>query len=204
MKRLSYKATRLFAGGLFLLFFTLTLEAQVFIKNENVIDERAVKVIEAIGKELKEKTGMNTYVLALQSIGKTPLVSVEQNLTKDFTDPYILLSIVIKEHQVDIQASDDALKRFDKKGVLSPYPLNGTILPILGSKDGEDKASAAILNGYADITDQVAASYGIELINSVGNANKNVFNLLKVIFYSFSAITIGLIIYYKRKRKRGK
>ncbi len=202
MKKVYHSSTRVFAGGLFLLFFTLTLDAKVFITNENVIDKRAVERIETIGKELKEKTGITTHIVALQSLGKTPLITYEQNLSKSFPKPYILLSIVIKEHQVDIQASKDVLDKFDREGVLSPYPWSGTILPILASKDGEDKASAAILNGYGDIADQVAESSGIVLETSIGNANKNVINIIKVIFYSFCVITISMIIYFRRKKKR--
>ncbi len=180
------------------------LYGSVFLKNENIIDKRAVKQIELMGAELKQKTGINTHIVAIKSLGKIPLVKYEENLTKDFKSPYILLSIARDDKQVDIKASDDMLKRFDREGVLSPYPLNGTILPILADKKGEDKYSAAILNGYADIVDQVAQSYGIELVTSIGSANKTVINIIKVIFYSFAVITIGLIFYFKRKRRVGK
>ncbi len=203
MKKI-FKCTRLMASALFLLFFSSPLCADIFIKNDNIIDKRAVAKIETIGKELYEKTGINTHVVAVANMGGMSLAEYEKELIKTLKNPYILLLITIKEHKVDIQASKEMLSKFDKDGVLSPYPLTGTILPILGAKKGKDKPSAAILNGYADIADQVAQSYGIKLESSIGSSNKTVINIIKVIFYSFSVITIGIIIYRRRKRKYGR
>lgn len=204
MRRLFNKCTRLWTGTLFLLVFSTHSFSSVFLKNESIVDERAVKQIEIMGKELHQKTGVTTHVVAIKSLDKVPLVTYEENLAKDLKPPFILLALSKNDQQVDIKASSDVLDKFDREGILSPYPLNGTILPILASKKGEDKYSAAILNGYADIVDQVADSYNIQLKSSIGSANKNVINVLKVIFYSFCAITIGIIIYFKRKRKRGR
>lgn len=192
------------AGALFLLVFTTDTFSKVFLKNEDIVDKRAVEQIEIMGEELKQKTGISTYVVAIKSLDKVPLVTYEESLTKDLKSPFILLALSRDDQQVDIKASADVLDKFDKEGILSPYPLNGTILPILASKKSEDKYSAAILNGYADIVDQVADSYNLELKSSIGSANKNVINILKTIFYSFSVITIAIIFYYKRKRKNAR
>lgn len=192
------------AGALFLLVFSTDAFSKVFLQNEGIVDKRAVNQIEIMGAELKQKTGISTYVVAIKSLDKVPLVKYEENLAKDLKSPFILLALSRDDHQVDIKASASVLDKFDKEGILSPYPLNGTILPILASKKGKDKYSAAILNGYADIVDQVASSYNFELKSSIGSANKTVINILKVIFYSFSVITIAIIFYYKRKRKNAR
>lgn len=200
MKRLNIKRVYFLIGTFFLFLITTNCSANIFIKNENIIDERAVKQIELIGKELKEKTGVNTYIIAINSLNKAPLITYEQNLSKTLTEPFILLSLVKEDKQVDIFCSKDMNDKFDKEAILSPYPLNGTILPILASKKGKDKYSAAILNGYADIADQVAESYDINLKTSIGSANKTVINIIKIIFYSLTIFTIIIIIYRKRKR----
>lgn len=205
MKKCYSKCVRFLAGTLFLFsFVSSACEASVFIKNENIIDKRAVEKIEIIGKELKDKTGITTHIVAIKSLNNTPLVVYEENLTKNFKPPYILLSISQQDHQVDIKASKDTLDKFDRDGILSPYPWDGTILPILASKKGNDKYSAAILNGYADIADQVASSYNIELKSSIGSSNKVVIGIIKVIFYALVVATIGLMIYFKRKKRRGR
>ncbi len=190
--------------GATLLIFSTNAFCEIFLKNDGIVDKRAVEQIELMGKELKQKTGVNTYVFVANSLGEISLLDYEKNLTKSLKIPYILLSLVKKKTEVDIKASEDMLDKFDREGVLSPFPLNGTILPILGSKKGKDKVSAAILNGYADIVDQVASSYSIKLDSSIGSANKTVVNIVRAIFYSLSIISIGLVFYFKRKKKLAK
>ncbi len=200
MKRLKSKYS-LLVGAILL---TCNAHSKVFIKNEDIVDKRAVKQIELMGAELKQKTGVNTYVLAIKSLHKVKLVTYEANITKDFKSPYILLSLARNDKQVDIKASADMLKRFDRDGVLSPYPLKGTILPILGDKKGEDKYSAAILNGYADIVDQIANSYNIKLNSSIGSANKSVILIVKMIFYFLATISLVMYVYFRKKRSNGR
>ncbi len=200
MKKEFNKYTRYLTGVLFFSLFFSNAHGLVFLKNDSIIDSRAVKQIEIMGQELKEKTGVNTYIAAIRSLKGVPIVTYEQNLTKQLKSPYMLLVLARDDTQVDIVSSDDLKNKFDRDGVLSPYPWNGTILPILASKKGEDKYSAAILNGYGDVVDQIADSYDVKLDSSIGNANKIVIGILKVIFYSFLFLSIGILIYRKRKR----
>lgn len=199
MKRLYNKCTY-FLIGAFFLGLTTNCFGNVFLKNENIVDKRAVKRIEIMGKELKALTGISTYILAINSLQGNKIVLYEQNISKTLKKPYILLTLSKEDKQVDIISSDDVSDKFDKKGILSPYPWSGTILPILASKDAKDKYSAAILNGYGDIVDQIATSYDKKLNSSIGNANKSVIGILKFIFYAFCVISIGIVIYRKRKK----
>ncbi len=199
MKRFGIVRSLIFGATLFGL--SSNCLAGVFLKNEGIVDSRAVKQIELMGAELKQKTGVNTYVVAIKSLGKVRLVTYEENLAKDLKKPYILLALSKNDMQVDIKASADMLDKFDRAGVLSPYPLKGTILPILGDKKGKDKCSAALLNGFADIVDQVASSYSVKLDSSIGRANKNVILIIKAIFYFLAITSIVMVFYYKRKRK---
>ncbi len=199
MKISFQKYAHFLVGVLFFIIFSTTLSASVFLKNEGIVDKRAVEKMEIMGKELKEKTGVNTYVIAVKTFNGISIKQYEQNISKKLKQPFILLTLARDDMKVDIVHSGDMSKRFDKDGVLSPYPQSGTILPILASKKGNDKYSAALLNGYGDIVDQVSQSYGIKLKSSIGNANKTVINILKVIFYTLLLLSIGVIIYKKRK-----
>ena len=78
-------------------------------------------------------------------------------------------------------------------------PWRGTILPILSSKKG-DYFSAAMLNGYADLVEQIAQSKNIELKEAVGSSNKKTFGLLKIIFYGVIFWAAAVIISRKVKR----
>jgi hypothetical protein len=136
---------------------------------------------------------------------------------------------------VDIEVNDKNLyKYFDKEQVLSPVTsyvqafilaldyvrtwsdfkkimsnTGGSILPLLGVKSKkmslETKYSAAMFNGYLDISQQIARSKGVELGHGFdSDTNQNMFFLLKLFFYG--VIFYAIIMYirrqiYKRKHK---
>lgn len=180
-----------------LLFLLSTLEASVLFVNEEVVGEKSRPKIEALGNELYEKSGILTGVVALESLsGKT---KEEYFKELSLTPPFAIIFLTKKEHQVDILASSDVLKLFDKDAILSPLPWRGTILPILSSKKG-DYFSAAMLNGYADLVEQIAQSKNIELKEAVGSSNKKTFGLLKIIFYGVIFWAAAVIISRKVKR----
>lgn len=188
---------RVLSIATFLLFLLSTLEASVLFVNEEVVGEKSRPKIEALGKELYEKSGILTGVVALESLsGKT---KEEYFKELNLTPPFAIIFLTKKEHQVDILASSDVLKLFDKDAILSPLPWRGTILPILSSKKG-DYFSAAMLNGYADLVEQIAQSKNIELKEAVGSSNKKTFGLLKIIFYGVIFWAAAVIISRKVKR----
>lgn len=203
MKRLFLYSIRRLMGAIFILSYISTLHASAIYKNENIIGQRVVDKINQIANELKQKTGVNAYVMAIKSTNGLALVSYEEQISQNFKEPFFLLSLVLKEHQVDIIASQDVMQRFDKNAVLSPYPASGTIIPILADKKGDDKYSAALLNGFGDISDQIANSYNVKLSTSIGSANKFVLNIIRVIFYGTIIFAI-FFIYFKRKKRNGK
>jgi len=155
------------------------------------------------------------------------IVEFEKNLMKKFKEPTILLTFSELDSKVDILASDRSLyEYFNKEQVLSPVasPLQallmaifysnssdsffktihnygGTIIPLLAgkAKKGEllGKYAGSMFNGYADIAEQIAQSKKVVLKNAVGNTNKIVITVVKVIFYGI--LFMALVMYIKRK-----
>lgn len=193
-----------FVVALFLCFFGSLSFGKVVLQNDDVIGKRVVDKVEIMGKELRDRTGVNTYIAVTKTFDGKSIKSYENKFLDKMQKPFILLALASENHQVDIFASEDMLKRFDKDAVLSPYPWSGTIIPILTRKKGDDKYSAAILNGYADIVDQVADSYDVKLDSSIGNANKTVIGVIRFIFYGFIIAIIVIVLYYKRKKRVGR
>ena len=159
------------------------------------------------------------------------IADFEKTLGTELEEPYVLLTFVELRKEVEIFARPSSLyKDFNKKQVLSPNATfadalvtavmfgrswdnykemldnyGGTILPVLGEKTkGEDtlkKYSVAMYNGYADISDQIAASKGVNLSSSAGNGGKIFLDILRLVFYG--TILFALIIYIRNKiRKR--
>ena len=102
--------------------------------------------------------------------------------------------------------TENTEKLFDKEQILSPMPNRGSIIPILVNhkKDANMTGviNAAILNGYADIADQVAKSQGVELETSIGDTNRNFINALRYIFYGTLAFALFMYFYSRRKKKQ--
>ena len=105
------------------------------------------------------------------------------------------------EHKVEIFADEETIKLFNKEQILSPYPSSGSILPILSSKNGNDIYNASMLNGYADIVEQIAASKNIKLENAIGNQNKYALDMLRIIVYAMIAVTILVVLRAKFRRR---
>jgi len=163
----------------------------------------------------------------------TTVVDFEKDLVQSFNEPTVLLTFSALDQKVDILANPHSLYQyFDKKQILSPVAswlqsfflavffshswdefkstssnYGGTIIPILAQKAKKhqvnQKYSAAMFNGYADIVGQIADAKGVELEHGVKNTNKNALLLVKVFFYGF--ILYAIFRYLKlgfRKRRK--
>jgi hypothetical protein len=172
-------------------------------KDEVIFLEYVNTEVNAIGRELYQKSGISLYVAVLKELPEgMSIVDYEKEQIKELPKPAILLVISEFDKQIDIMARPQELYGlFDKKQILSPMPNSGTILPILTMKAKRtplsQKFGAAIQNGYTDLAEQIATSKKIALETIPGNANKEVFMVLRVLFYGM--ILYALYLYLKRK-----
>ncbi len=187
------------ASFIFILSLVASPVSNFIIKNEDVLPKKTVDKINEMGSELKEKTGINVYLAAIKNSHNAKIKEYEKNLTTSLQKPYILLTILLDSKKVDIVASDKAKGSFDREQVLSPWPWSGTIIPLLTSRSKDQKAAieAALLNGYADIVDQVASSYSVELKSSIGSGNKNTYLFVKLLFYGTLFLIFANFLYHK-------
>ena len=189
------------------LFVTAILQAKFIHKDELIKIDNFSSQVETIGQELFEKTGISLYMINIKAIENEMLIQTEQRIAQELQEPFILLSLSIgkaEQGKVDIYASNQMQTKFDRDQVLSPYPWSGTIIPIITSKkkgNPKEKYGAAMLNGYADIAEQVAYSYGVELKSALGNSNKITINIFRAIFYSVLILAFSYWIYRKFFRR---
>lgn len=185
-------------GGFFAIFLFLPL--RIFASNfvvfdEDILNEKVKNEIKLIGGEIYDKTGIFVGV----ALGDVTPFEILLKKQKELTPPYILLALSKSSHKVDIVGSKEALAFLDKDAVLSPYPGTGTILPILASQKG-DIYNAAILNGYGDICDRLARYFHLNLEHSIGNANRDTLNIMRILLYGF--ICFALLYFIQRRLKR--
>lgn len=201
----AFKHSYLLVVMLFL--FPILLSAQnVFFlpSNSHDIGDKAIIKINQMGEELYNKTKVAVYAVSGKSIdNKSASIFVEET-TKNLIKPYIVLILITEDNILDIVNSNSLNDKFKKKEILSPFSFSGSIIPLLAEKKNNDKYSAALLNGYADIVEQVAKSYNITLDSAIGSANKITLNVVRLIFYGTLIFAISFYIYRKVKFIYGK
>ncbi len=177
---------------IFLLSQSLALGANFVINNDEILSQKVSVKLNEIGSELYTKSGIN-LVVGVYKDGELESLFKEQNLSS----PYAFLLLIKDKKKVEIFADANTSKLFNKEQILSVNPESGTIIPILVSKNGKDVYNAAILNGYADIAEQIASSLNLQLESSVGNSNKTTLNFLRFFIYGLVAFFI-IVIFYKK------
>ncbi len=193
------------AKKLMLLCFIALLPVSVFAKDfvvyDDILEEKTAQKIEEMGSELFAKSGVKVILIAKKS-GNENILDYEQNFAKNLTPPYVLLTLFQAEQKVDIYTSKGLEKEFDREALLSPLPWKGTIIPLLTSKKNEISVGPALLNGYAELVEEIAAYHKIELESAIGSANRTTINIVRLLIYGFMVIVVILII-YKRIKSRG-
>ena len=181
-------------------------QAKFVLNSGEIITPLLSEKLEIIGAETEQKTGVGVYVVATKSLQGKSLENFAQNFSFNLKAPYAILLFAENEHKVEIYASTDALELFDREQILS-VGSNGRIIPIIASQKKDLNQTqkigvynAALLNGYAEICDQIAKSKGVILENSIGNTNNSFINVLRYIFYA-TLIFAAFSYFYRKGRK---
>lgn len=187
----------------FMLLFSGFLFAQnsYILHNESIIIDKAAKKIEKMCAEIYEKTGVGVYTSAVASSGGKTITEYSSTLSADLKAPYVLLAIAAYEQQIELVMSPDVARYIDKDTVLDEY-----IIPILVSHNkkasAEQKFSAAIFNGVAEITDEIAEEHNIVFANSVGSESKNFYEGIMWIVKLMLIFTFAVLVYIYLSSKR--
>ena len=201
-------------GVIFSLLFFLSqnLFASNFILNDDgLIDPRAAEKIKQIGLETQSKLNTNVYIYVKKSLGLPEDVDnkvkydaikkFENEIVKTMKGSYVLIITSIEDMHINLFESDNLKEIISKDDILDGY-----IIPLLASKDKNTlyaKVSAAMLNGYAAVSDTIADSRDIELDSSIGSQGIVSSTIWRVFMYTL--IVGGLLLYtYAVLRSRKK
>jgi hypothetical protein len=205
-------------AGLFaliaILCFSNPLVAKFIVIDEVVKIDGFNEQIEPMGAELSEKTGVNLYLsLVKDTENNQSIIEYQQALIKTLDEPAVLFSFVENSKQVQIYAEDKSLYTlFDREQIMDPLAIwpffNGRVIPIIGAKapkevDPKEKYAVAMYNGYAEISEQIAASKGVELSTAVGDTNKTIYKIIISILFFVSLITVLKLARDAYRRRRG-
>lgn len=209
MKNFSFKRVGVFFS-LLLFLSSQAFSQNLILNDDNLIDPRAKEKILQMGSEVRNKLGVNIYLNVKTNLGldkkidtKNKILFIkdyENKIVKTLENPYVLLTVSLEETHVNLYFSDSLKGIINKDDILDSY-----VVPLLASKDKNtlpSKVSAAVLNGYAAISDILAESKNIKLETSIGSEGKVSSTIWRVFMYFI--IVTGLLAYIVavlRKRK---
>ena len=169
-----------------------TQNSQKFILiNEGILKPEAAARLDEIGTELKLKSAI-TLALGVSHQSLDELLNLAQSLN----EPYLLFVMSLKDKKIKVQSVGVFAPNEAEK--IAQKVLESSVYPLLGQKN--PNYAAALFNGYADFADIIAANAKITLASSVGNANRQTMNIIKIVFYG--VICVALLYFFSRRTKR--
>ncbi|NWF67090.1 MAG: TPM domain-containing protein [Campylobacterales bacterium] len=175
------------------------LNNSFFLQNNFLKSEKLIVKINEIASEVKLKTGVSIYLAIVETLNGKDIHEYQNELISDLNSSYILLTFAKQEQKVDIISSDDISSKIDKDTILDEY-----MIPILvaRNKEGnlENQYYAAIFNGFAEIADEVATSFNIQLTTNIGSEGKATINILNAIFWFMIFSFVATFVYIRIKR----
>lgn len=164
-----------------------------FLMDTNLdINAKTEAKMKEMGDELFLKTGVSTAIVAKDSLNKKGFLELKSSYLKELKAPYVLWIFAKTYSDEDVNrtgklnlllSSADLKGKYDESSMFSPFGGSFTKLIVI-QKSKSDPTGAAFLNGYADLTDMLASSYGVELESSIGNETRVTMDVARVIFYA--------------------
>lgn len=196
------------SGVLFPAFMFLFASNGVLINQGNVLNDRVISQINVISSEVYEKTGVFLGVSISDDNDFKNLFDTSKQLVKDYEKYAVIvldssskrISILNSKNMDDVISKDKLLNFYYLKWGF--FPTQGAILPLISSPKAQDPYNAGILNGFGEMSFEVAEKFNIILDNAFANTNQNFLNSIRMIFYAVVIIVLGVMIKRKFTRKK--
>jgi len=200
MNKAKSRASLLAILALYLL--PLLLNATQILKND-LLKLEAVQLIDDMGLELQEKTGVNAYVIATNEHfpERFNLVEYSKQYEANVSKPYVLFifapyATITKKAEVRgrvgiIPSSDEIRVLYDYEDVRD---AGINIVAIKDSNTDEDKFNIGILQTYSVLADNIAASKGVTLTKTIPDEMGTMVSILRVLVYSGTAILLWIFV----------
>ncbi len=202
-KKIAVKLAAIFT----LLFIFPTFAQSDFIfEGDKLINDATLTKMKEMGDELYKKTGITTALVTKNHLSKKEFLEIKNRYLKELKPPFVLWifsKTYMDRDEIGINQmfnSKDLEDKFDKESLFSPFRGSFTKLIVI-KKSKSDPTSAAFLNGYADLTDMLAKSYGITLNSSLGSESRTFMYVLRILFYLSLLYFVWLFIKKKFLQK---
>jgi len=132
-----------------LISFAFSLHAEYLYKDDVVHNPKFAEQINAIGAELKAKTGVSLYLVMVRDLDQNQSVSdFEKQLVSEVGEPSVIMTFVELQQQIDILARPVSLyEHFNKAQILSPNAtFIGSVVSAMMFARNYDEAKELIVN----------------------------------------------------------
>jgi len=177
--------------SLLALLLPLLLNATYILKDD-LLNPQASKLIEEMGNELVNKTGINGYIVATNErfSEKFNLVAYSKKYEVNMSKPYVILifapnALITKESGQKgrvalIPSSKDLLTLYNKGDVLD---ATIDVVAVNDKNSKESKFNIGIVQGFSELADQIANAKNVKLTTTLPNDTRTLIGYLKILVY---------------------
>jgi len=190
---------------LFAFLSPLLLHASYILKNDTLHNPKAIKLIEKMGDELVEKTGVHAYILTTNEafeVGAN-LVKYAEQFEEKMNKPYVLYIFAPKAKitekteitgRVGIIPSSNELKKLYDYNAVRDAGLD--VITVKDKNSIDDKQAIGLVQAYSELADNIADAKGVNLSTTIKNDTRTFIRWFKVILYL--GLVLVLWIYFLR------
>jgi hypothetical protein len=180
----------------------LLLNATHILKDD-ILKIEASKLINEMGDELFEKTGINGYVIATNEhfpVGFN-FVEYSKKYEKEMSKPYVLFIFASQAkitEEIDMRGRVGLIPSSD--AVRSLYDYNRVrdagvnVVAVKDSNEDEDKHNIGVLQAFSELADNIAESKGVELTKTIPNDTQVMVWVLRFFIYAGSILVLWIYV----------
>lgn len=180
--------------ALLVLVFSSSLFASPIIKDE-LLKPKAKEKIIVMADELKQKTGINGYLIATNDAlpRGTSMVDYAKKFEVNLNKPYIIFIFAPHNQRIGIIPSSPELSNLYNEADVKDAAID----VVRDEYDGnsiEDKYNIAVVQAFSELAEEVAKSKGIQLSTTIPNETQWIVNFLRVFIYAGAIAVFWIFI----------
>ncbi|WP_170125567.1 TPM domain-containing protein [Helicobacter cholecystus] len=178
------------------------LSAKSYVLSNAFLNSRSVDFIQKVSTQLYEKTGVSLYVVLVDHLKgeKEEREKYKHTILAGLKEPYGVIFFIKSHKKIDIVLKPK-INSINPDTIITEY-----MVPILiqDKKLTDSTLSAATLNGYAQLADEIATHFHQELPDNIIVDKSGAKNFVHYSFLTMLGLTFILVLrIYLLRRKKG-
>ncbi len=171
------------------------------ILKDDILKLEASKLINEMGDELFEKTGINGYVIATNEhfpVGFN-FIEYSKKYEKEMSKPYVLFIFASQAQiteEIELRGRVGLIPSSEEVRSLYDYNrVRDAAVDVVSAKDSnqdEDKHNIGIIQAYSELAENIAESKGIKLTKTIPNETRYMVWVLSVFVYIGSILVLWI------------